>query len=73
MVKLEKCVEGGYVMVWISVLLGTYASITSNEWLSKYSKHAWKLHPNALEFMLAVARDDLGKDAIDKEVVEKVR
>ncbi|KAK7410366.1 hypothetical protein VNO78_01095 [Psophocarpus tetragonolobus] len=28
--------------------------------------------PNALRFMNAVARDDLGKAAIDKEVVEKV-
>lgn len=43
MVKLEKCIEGGYVMIWISVLLGTYASITSNEWLNNYSKRALEI------------------------------
>jgi hypothetical protein len=32
----------------------------------------WYLHPNVLVFMYAAARDDLGKTAIDKEVVEKV-
>ncbi|CAJ1973873.1 unnamed protein product [Sphenostylis stenocarpa] len=30
------------------------------------------MHPNPLRFMDAVARDDMDKDAIDKEVVEKV-